>query len=375
MNGVGFWIVLLLGAAWCAGGPARFRDPVLAMLAASLVGWRDPVELVVYLSVIWLVWRVVSIGRSSRDAGVLIVMLVVGVAGLEWRFSSAGVAGPLGLSYLTFRLIHVLIEARRGQLPMISGWSEFVHYSFSPAIFVAGPLERFEHFTSERRDKVDGTLVAEAIQRLVIGLFKKLILVDQVVPVFFSMLRVGKYTPETPSATLWLCALLFYLRVYLEFSGYSDIAVGAGLLWGRRIMENFNWPIFAVTPSDFWRRWHISLSQWCARYIYMPAIGRLRNPVVPMFGSFLVMGLWHFTGWNRVAWAAWQTLGVLTHLGWCRIAGRAHPKTWRTRWPWRIASCLLTQSFVIASYVFAFRGENVTLSSTLSLLARMLGLS
>ncbi|MDB6024557.1 MAG: hypothetical protein JWM68_780 [Verrucomicrobiales bacterium] len=376
-----FWVVLLAGAAWSARGPARWREPVLAALAAALVGWLDPIALLVYLGLTVPVWWLVRSGRPSRSSGITVVALAAGLAGGKWlqvAWSADGVAGPLGLSYLVFRLIHIVIEARRGQLAPISGLGEFMHYVFSPATFAAGPLERWEHFTAERQEKVDGTLAAEALQRIAIGLCKKLVLADVVWFQFASLIGVAdpaSFTPETPASTLWLGALMSYLRIYVEFSGYSDIAVGAGLLWGRRIMENFNWPMLAVTPSDFWRRWHISLSQWCARYIYMPAIGQLRSPIVPMFASFLVMGLWHFIGWNRVAWAGWQTLGVLVHLGWCRFAGRAQPNTWRAQRSWRVASCMFTQTFVTASYVFAFRGENVPVSSTLALLGRMFGLS
>jgi alginate O-acetyltransferase complex protein AlgI len=182
-------------------------------------------------------------------------------------------------------------------------------------------------------------------------------------------------TPAASPGSLWLGTLLSYARVYIEFSGYSDIAVGAGLLWGRRIMENFNWPILATTPSDFWRRWHISLSQWCARYVYMRAIGYFRNPFVPLFASFLVMALWHYIGWNRVGWALYQTAGVLVHLGWCHLLGRAQPGTWRTGWTWRITSCLMTQTFVVGSYVFLSRKEGVSLGSSLALLMRMFGVS
>jgi alginate O-acetyltransferase complex protein AlgI len=381
MIGTGaFWLILLTGAAWTAWGPARWREPGLALLAAALVGWHDPGALLVYLGLTVLVWRLVRGGRSARGVNAAVAALAVGLAGCKWLqaiSSGDGVAGPLGLSYLVFRLIHVLIEAGRGQLPPSRGWAEFAHYAFCPGIFAAGPLERWEHFTAERRERVDGTLAAEALQRLAVGLCKKLVLADAVLLNVAASLGVAdptSFTPATPPATLWLGALLCYLKIYAEFSGYSDIAVGAGLLWGRRIMENFNWPVLATTPADFWRRWHISLSQWCARYVYMPLLGAWRGTAAPMLGSFLVMGLWHLIGWNRVGWAVWQTAGVLVQSGWCRLAGRARPGTWRVRWPWRLASCLLTQIFVIASYTFIMAGEDRSLSASLGWLAQMFGL-
>ena len=373
-----FWIVLLVGAGWTAWGSARWREPVLAALAAVLIGWTDLKLLLIYFCLVAAVWQLVSHGRISWAKVSAIIALAAGLVIFKWgQAVQEGFAGALGFSYLIFKLIHVLIEAGRGQLPPIKGLSEFTHYMLSPAMFVAGPLERFEHFVGEKRSHLDGTLAAEALQRIALGLVKKLLLADAVLvnlSIACGVENNAAFTPETPAATLWWGAFFCYMRIYAEFSGYSDIAVGAGLLWGRRIMENFNWPILAVTLPDFWRRWHISLSQWCSRYIYMPAIGKLRTPLVPMFGSFLVMGLWHIFGWNRVGWAIYQTAGVLVYLGWCGWMGRAKPNTWRMHWPWRVVSCLLTQAFVTVGYVFLFRGENVSIQSTLAILARMFGL-
>src|SRR5688572_14189213 len=315
-----FWIVLFVGACWTAWGKTRWREPGLAALAAALVAWTDPVAFLGFFGLVNLVWWLVRTGRPPSGAAAGVIALAAGLAAYKWlhvAYLAEGMTSPLGLSYLVFRLIHVLLEARREQLPPDRDWAEFMHYAFSPAIFSAGPIERWDHFTAERRGKVDGLLAAEALQRIALGMTKKLWVADGLLLDLAYKFGVGTaqdLTPDTSPDRLWLGVFLCYLRIYAEFSGYSDIAVGAGLLWGRRIMENFNWPILAVTPSDFWRRWHISLSQWCARYIYMPTLGWLRTPLVPFFCSFLVMGLWHMIGWNRVAWAVWQTLGVMAHV-------------------------------------------------------------
>jgi alginate O-acetyltransferase complex protein AlgI len=377
-----FWVVLLAGAGWTAWGTIRWREPVLAALAGALVAWTDPVAFVCFLGLTTLVWWLVRAGRPARGMMAAVIALAAGLAAYKWlhvTFHAEGMAPPLGLSYLIFRLIHVLLEANRAQLPPVRDWTEFVHYAFSPAIFTAGPIERWDHFTAERREKVDGLLAAEALQRIALGLTKKLWVADGLLLDLgykLDLVVSGQdLTADASPGKLWLGVVLCYLRIYTEFSGYSDIAVGAGLLWGRRIMENFNWPILAVTPSDFWRRWHISLSQWCARYIYMPMLGWLRTPVIAFFGSFLVMGLWHTIGWNRVGWAMWQTVGVMAHVGWGRVMKRPQPGSWREGWPWRVTSWLLTQSFIATSYVFMFRGEDASFQSALVILGRMFGLA
>ena len=140
-------------------------------------------------------------------------------------------------------------------------------------------------------------------------------------------------------------------------------------------MENFNWPVIAATPADFWRRWHISIAQWCSDCVYLPLMGRLRNVVVPMLASFVVMGLWHGLGWNRVGWAIWQVGGLLVFITWQKRLGRAKAGSWRAGWPWRLASIALTQAFVVASYGFMLHGETVPVGDSLVLIARMWGWS
>lgn len=376
----GFWVILALGAAWVAWGPARWRDLGLALAAAGLLALEDPLSLGAYCGLAAMAWWTVrEPTRAARVGRAAVVALAIGLAGSKWLQSVAegDAGGPLGLSYLVFRLIHVLVEAGRGNLSVRPGAAEFAHYVLSPAMFSAGPIERWEIFVARKLPGLDRATFAEAAHRLALGLAKKLLIADVLVVNIAGYFHLGGDTPLTLARSpteLWAGTLLCYVRIYVEFSGYSDIAVGAGMLWGRRLMENFNWPIFARTPPDFWRRWHISLAQWCASYVYMPLLGWMRSSIMPLFASFLVMGLWHMVGWNRVGWAAWQTLGVLVHATWARRLGRATPGGWRTRRPWGVASWLLTQTFVTAGYVFAVNGEDQSLTNALRLLARMFGL-
>jgi len=148
-----FWLVLLAGAGWTAWGPVRCREPGLAALAAALVGWHDPALLAVYAGLTFAAWRLARNGRASQAATLAVVALAGGLVACKWTqaaSSADGVAGPVGLSYLVFRLIHVLVEARRGTLPPAGTLPEFVHYTLSPALFAAGPLERWERFTAGR---------------------------------------------------------------------------------------------------------------------------------------------------------------------------------------------------------------------------------
>src|SRR4051812_15301991 len=128
-----FWIVLLAGAGWTAWGAIRWREPVLAVLASALVAWTDPIAFLCFLGLTTLVWWLVRAGRPARGMMAAVIALAAGLAGYKWlhvTFHAEGMAPPLGLSYLVFRLIHVLLEARRGQLPPVRDWAEFMHYAF-----------------------------------------------------------------------------------------------------------------------------------------------------------------------------------------------------------------------------------------------------
>lgn len=377
LGGTPYWIVLLLGAAWASYAPARWREAGLALLAYGLVVHHDPRAAAVFLAAAAAVWWLVQRRAGVAATAVAIVALAAGLLGSEIveQFGRGRWAGPLGLSYLVFRLINVLVDARRGVWERPPGWAEFCHFLFTPALFVAGPLERWGHWQQPvGGDR--GMQIATAVWRIVGGLLKKMYLADLVVPRLAAGLAwtvPDQIGADTGAAGIWQASLFTYLKIYVEFSGYSDIAVGAGLLWGHRPMENFNWPIIAATPADFWRRWHISIAQWCSNCIYLPVMGLVRGVVIPMLASFVVMGLWHGLGWNRVGWAVWQVAGLLVFIAWQKRLGRPKPGTWRTTVAWRLASIALTQAFVVASYAFIVHGETVPLGQSLRLLVRMFG--
>jgi alginate O-acetyltransferase complex protein AlgI len=384
-----YWIWLGVTAAVHWTLPARHRVLFLACACLGYLGWVQPWLTGAFLAGTWLVHRVLR--RLGRDqAGTLGRTLVVGLAvllaawkflptagiGLSFRETSAYGLAPLGLSYLVFKLIHVAVEVGRGTLP-VPDFPEFVAYLFFVPMFTAGPIERLDHFRAGREPAWSRALWVEGGTRILHGLVKKFALAEGLL---YRLVKdrgiddAGFDLSFASPGTVWMVAGLSYLRIYLDFSGYSDIALGTGRLLGFRLVENFNWPVLAANPSDFWRRWHISLSQWCQHYIYMPSMGALRSPYLPLFLTFLVMGAWHIVSWNRVGWAAYNTAGVVGFMAWSRRMGRPRPGTWRASASWRWASVLLTQVFVLGSVAFFMNGEDQTLHRSLELLARMAGL-
>ncbi len=219
---------------------------------------------------------------------------------------------PLGLSYLVFKHLSFLTDVywkvvSRGRL------LDFLLYGSLFTIFVAGPIERYERFKPqiETRQEFRPAFLETAFERIVYGLFKKLVLADWIGYVLAPVWE----SPHTAPGGLGILALLGYsIQIYMDFSGYSDIAIGSSRLFGLRIMENFHWPYLQPDLSRFWRNWHISLSDWIRDYLFFP-LSRMspnrfwRLVAVPLIAMALC-GLWHGAAWHFVLWGLWHGAGL-----------------------------------------------------------------
>jgi alginate O-acetyltransferase complex protein AlgI len=221
-------------------------------------------------------------------------------------------APPLGLSFFVFEFVHYLIEVRRGGEPIRSPLKFGLFAIFFPSL-VAGPIKRYPQFLASleegaQRFSLDN--LAEGLRRIGLGYAKKVLLADNLTHF------IDVYHPQFAALDLaqrWLFVAALAFRILLDFSGYSDIAIGFARLVGVRLPENFNWPYLAANLQDFWQRWHISLSSWIRDYIYIPLGGsrhgtprRLLNGLL----AFGLCGLWHGAAWNFVAWGVYHGAGL-----------------------------------------------------------------
>ncbi len=228
----------------------------------------------------------------------------------------------LGFSYLAFRLIHALRERMNGKLPELS-LQEFVTFVvFFPAI-TAGPIDRIERFVKDLRAPF--TLSASEVMgggwRIVWGVFKKFVVADTL-----AMIALNGINAAQVKSSLWLWVLLYAyaFRIYFDFSGYTDIAIGLGRWLGVKLPENFDRPYLRQNLTAFWNSWHITLAQWFRAYYFNPATRALRSrPLSPaliifltQFSTMILIGLWHGVTWNFVAWGAWHGLGLFVHNRW-----------------------------------------------------------
>jgi len=224
---------------------------------------------------------------------------------------------PIGISFYTFQTITYTVDIYREKLkPSDSMWEFALFVSFFPQL-VAGPILRASHFLPQLREKISNnnistrlrtitihdTALRFGITLMAIGFFKKMFFADNVAPMVNEIFNVP-YGLESFSVIIG--AIAFGVQIYCDFSGYSDIAIGAALILGFNIPANFNKPFFATSPSDYWSRWHISLSTWVRDYVYYPLVFKHRRSSIVVFSSLLfsmlLMGLWHGASWNFLIW-------------------------------------------------------------------------
>ena len=230
----------------------------------------------------------------------------------------------LGFSYIAFRLLQTLRDRQTGRLPALS-LQEYVSFVVFFSTLTAGPIERAERFARNFSRKNDERLeaVVEGGKRITIGLFKKFVLADTLALVALSNTNFSQV-----SSPFWMWVLLYAyaLRIYFDFSGYTDIAIGIGRLAGIPLPENFDRPYLKPNLTAFWNSWHMTLAQWFRSYIFNPltrAMRTAKNPVPPyltiMVGQLIVMmliGLWHGVTWNFLIWGAWHGIGLFIHNRW-----------------------------------------------------------
>jgi D-alanyl-lipoteichoic acid acyltransferase DltB (MBOAT superfamily) len=221
---------------------------------------------------------------------------------IEW--SGIGIVLPVGISFYTFQTLSYTIDVYRRKIQPtkdIIAFSAFV--SFFPQL-VAGPIERSTHLLPQffKKREFDASRAIDGLRQILWGLFKKMVIADNCA--LFVNEVFGNYTEQSGS-TLLLAAIFFFFQVYGDFSGYSDIAIGTGRLFGFNLSQNFAFPFFATSINKFWQRWHISLTTWCRDYIYIPLGGnrgsrlfQFRNTLI----TFSIMGLWHGAQWTYVVW-------------------------------------------------------------------------
>ncbi len=312
-------------------------------------------------------------GESNRKKAVLAaaVVLNLGILGYfkyyafaaeTWNLlmrkeilSPREIALPVGISFYTFQALSYVIDLYRGKCGVQRSFYKLLLYiSFFPQL-IAGPIVRYQSIEAQiDKRQVDFEKFSEGVARFITGLGKKVILANtfaETVDRIFAMNLI-----ELGTFAAWYGIILYAMQIYFDFSGYSDMAVGMGKMFGFDFQENFRMPYCAVSIREFWRRWHISLSEWFKEYIYIPLGGSRRGlsrTCVNLFIVFLVTGLWHGAGWNFIVWGMLHGVCIILE----RLVGEKRQKQSQS-FPRFLGHgyCLLV---VLVAWVF-FRAETLT---------------
>jgi D-alanyl-lipoteichoic acid acyltransferase DltB (MBOAT superfamily) len=269
-----------------------------------------------------------------------------------------GLILPLAISFVTFTLLAYVIDIARGGPPERKPLNFALFVTFFPHL-VAGPIMRAHEFLPQVRHPrpLSPSFVAAAVPLLVGGLFKKT-LGDQLAP---SVEPIFGAPADFSSVGLWLGALAFGFQIYLDFSGYTDLALGSAALMGFRLPRNFDWPYRSLSIQEFWRRWHMTLSRWLRDYLYIPLggsrHGRLRT-YFALMTTMLLGGLWHGAGATFVAWGAWHGVGLSVHRWWRERGSvvRVPLLAWGITFVFVIAGWVLFRSASFDDALTYFRG-------------------
>lgn len=259
---------------------------------------------------------------------------------------------PLGISFFTFQAISYIVDIYRREVKAQDNIFDLALYiSLFPQL-IAGPIVRYHDIASQITDRTHSIeLFSSGIQRFIIGLSKKMIIANPMGEITDNIFTLSGGDLTMPLA--WIGIITYTLQIYFDFSGYSDMAIGLGRMFGFRFHENFNYPYISKSLREFWRRWHISLSSWFRDYVYIP-LGGSRVSTFRVYLNLLVVfvitGFWHGASWNFVVWGLFHGFFLASeHMGFSNILDRA----------WRPVQHLYLLLVVIVSWVF-FRAESLS---------------
>lgn len=311
----------------------KYRNVILCLASLLFYAWGEPKFIILMLISIvanYFFARWIDKRRERGAKLILILSIVFNIAllgffkyfnfGISIFESATGtqlnlplIELPIGISFYTFQILSYVVDVCRGKVKMQKNIITLATYIALFPQLIAGPIVQYsdvEKQLSERKESVD--LFIAGAKRFILGLAKKVIIANKVA--FIADTLYAQPIAEVSTTGLWLAAIAYTLQIYFDFSGYSDMAIGLGKMFGFDFLENFNYPYIATSVKDFWRRWHISLSKWFRDYIYIPLGGNrvskikwIRNIMV----VWMLTGLWHGANWNFIIWGLYYGIILL----------------------------------------------------------------
>jgi D-alanyl-lipoteichoic acid acyltransferase DltB (MBOAT superfamily) len=385
------WIVgVVVCSVVLAVGLTRYVEPICCLIPS-----RPPAFIYILLAaglaaiVLAFIYQILPRKRSLSYAAIGIILVLFIILKTEpfsksvsaWLRATTGqpidLAGALdvpwlGFSYLAFRLLHVLRDYQSGKLPSFS-LGEFINYAIFFPTFTAGPIDRSQRFIGDlrkssefereaNRTKTSAENTIAGVQRIVVGVFKKFALADSLAVIALDPQNAAQ---TTSSFWMWILLISYGLRIYFDFAGYTDIAIGLGKVMGFKLPENFDRPYLKQNLTAFWNSWHITLAQWFRAYYFNPLTRNLRTHtqrlptwaiiLIGQLSTMMLIGLWHGVTWNFLIWGSWHGLGLFLHnrwTNWIRPRIINPEKHWFMSRISALSSWLLTFLFITLGWVW-----------------------
>jgi D-alanyl-lipoteichoic acid acyltransferase DltB (MBOAT superfamily) len=388
-----FFLPAIVAAFWLC--PQRLR-PALLLIASYgfYMSWKPIYGLLIFgLSLGNYILGLV-IGRSKHHrkwwltAAIALNLLTLGVFKYAYfaRNTANSIASlfhfqvpdiamqiilPLGISFFVFEFIHYVCDVYEGSKPISSFFDLALFASFFPTQ-IAGPIKRYQDFIPQlyKKSVFNFATFQQGISLILFGLFKKVVFADNLAPVAQAAFE---HPQLLSSVDLWLAVYAFAFQIYFDFSGYTDIARGSALLFGYKVPINFNLPYLASSISDFWRRWHISLSTWLRDYLFIPLGGSRGSRMVTYRNLFITMalgGLWHGAAAHFVMWGCYQGVMLILHKEFQRVTdGQQIWNHIKSTTAFKVASIVFTFQIVCIGWVF-FRASDM--GASLSIIKKLL---
>ena len=356
----------------------RYKNLLLLISSLIFYAWGEPIYIVLMLITITINFVMgLIINKFSKYKKLVLAVTIIINLGLLGYFkyfnlvvttlnsifnfnalSTKEIALPIGISFYTFQALSYVVDLYRGEIEVQKKWHKLALYiAFFPQL-IAGPIVRYKDICKQI-DSRKCTLneFAYGVKRFIYGLGKKVIISNSMALVVDNILQLENGYLGTGLS--WCVAICYTMQIYFDFSGYSDMAIGIGKMFGFDFVENFNYPYISKSVQEFWRRWHISLSTWFREYLYIPLGGNRKGKIrtiVNLFIVFLCTGLWHGASYTFVLWGLYHGLFMITER---LFLGKILEKN-----PIKLINYIYTMLVVMIGWVL-FRADNLTIAGNI----------
>ncbi len=351
------------------------RNILLIIASGLFYFWGEGLYvLLIYLWIILNFFTSLAISMqekkdSKRASLILAIILNLGVLAYfkytNFIFGNLNIVGidnktfniylPLAISFFTFHAISYNIDVFKGVNKPEKNLARLVLYFTLFPHLIAGPIIRYHQVAKKLiKRAIDWQMVSQGLYRFMIGLSKKVIIANTLAPVADEVFSIGP--AHVSIEQIWIAVICFALQIYYDFSGYTDMAIGLGMIFGFKFPENFNYPYTATSIIDFWRRWHMTLYNWFKDYVYIPLGGNRKGEIVTFRNIILVFaltGLWHGANWTFIAWGLFHGIFLVLE----RLKGGFF-----INWMPKLVKHVYTLLVLLISWVF-FRSESLTESA------------